>query len=235
MRDAAAASSLVSRWQTYTPRVRDAVLTTLVSEERLVFVLLDAVARGDVSAAAVGPSRWQRLRAHRNPSIRQRAETLSESAGGTAMQNYERKLKDVTALAGNAIRGEPIFTRYCSACHTSGGTGGHVGPDLSGVRNQPADALLLHIVVPDYEIAPGYEAYTVETRDGRTIFGRLESDAPNSVTLRDAAGQAHTILRTDVKAMTAGTSSLMPAGLDQMMTAQDLADLIAYLKRLQQP
>ena len=235
MRDAAAASSLVSRWQTYTPRVRDAVLTTLVSEERLVSVLLDAVARGDISAAAVGPSRWQRLRAHRNPSIRQRAETLSESAGGTAMQNYERKLKDVTALAGNPMRGEPVFTRYCSACHTSGGTGGHVGPDLSGVRNQPADALLLHIVVPDYEIAPGYEAYTVETRAARTIFGRLESDTPNSVTLRDAAGQAHTILRTDVNAMTAGTSSLMPAGLDQMMTAQDLADLIAYLKRLQQP
>jgi putative membrane-bound dehydrogenase-like protein len=235
MRDPAAAASLVSRWQTYTPRIRDAVLTTLLSEERLVSVLLDAVDRGDVSATAVGPSRWQRLRAHRNPSIRKRAEALSESVSGTAMRDYERTLRDVTALSGNPTRGASIFTRYCSACHTSGGTGGHVGPDLTGIRNQPAAALLLHIVVPDYEIAPGYEAYTVETRDGRTIFGRLESDAPNSVTLRDAAGQAHTILRTDVKVMTAGTSSLMPAGFDQMMSAQDLADLIAYLKRLQQP
>jgi len=151
------------------------------------------------------------------------------------MQNYERTRREVTALSGNATRGASTFTRFCSACHTSGGTGGHVGPDLTGIRNQPADALLLHIVVPDYEITPGYEAYTVETKDARSILGRLESETPNSVTLRDAAGQAHTILRTDVSAMTAGTSSLMPAGLEQMMSAQDLADLIAYLKRLQQP
>jgi len=235
LRDPAAAPSLMSRWQTYTPRIRDVVLTTLLSEERLVSVLLDGVERGDVSAAAVGPSRWQRLRAHRNASIRQRAESLSASTAGTAMQNYERKQREVTALSGNPTRGAAIFTRHCSACHTSGATGGRVGPDLSGVRNQPADALLLHIIVPDHEITPGYEAYTVETRDARTIVGRLESEAPNSVTLRDAAGEAHTILRTDVRGMTAGTSSLMPAGFDQMMSSQELADLIAYLKRLQQP
>jgi putative membrane-bound dehydrogenase-like protein len=235
MRGPEAAASLVARWQTYTPRIRDAVLTTLMSEERLASVLLDAVDRGDISVTAVGPSRWQRLRGHRNAAIRQRAETLSASAGGTAMQNYERTRREVTALSGNPTRGSGIFTRFCSACHTAGGTGGHVGPDLTGIRNQPADALLLHIVVPDYEITPGYEAYTVETQDARSILGRLESEAPNSVTLRDAAGQAHTILRTDVTAMTAGTASLMPAGLDQMMSAQDLADLIAYLKRLQQP
>ena len=55
--------------------------------------------------------------------------------------------------------------------------------------------------MPDYEITPGYEAYSVQTRDARTIFGRLESEAPNSLTLRDAAGQAHTILRTNVESM----------------------------------
>ena len=62
-------------------------------------------------------------------------------------------------------------------------------PDLSGIRNQPADAILLHVLVPRYEIAPGYQAYKVETRDGRTLFGRLESEAPNSLTLRDAPSQ----------------------------------------------
>jgi putative heme-binding domain-containing protein len=84
--------------------------------------------------------------------------------------------------------------------------------------------------VPDYEITPGYESYTVQTRDARTILGRLESEAPNSVTLRDAAGEAQTVLRTNVESMTAATSSLMPAGLDQAMSPQQLADLIAYLK-----
>jgi putative heme-binding domain-containing protein len=233
IRDPAAVGSLVepARWKAFTPQVRDAVLTTLFSEERLVSVLLDAVARRDISASALGASRWRRLTAHRNTSIRQRAEALYTAAdAGSAMQIYERKLPDVLSRSGNPTRGAVAFTTYCSACHTFNGSGGHVGPDLSGIRNQPADALLLHVIVPDYEITPGYEAYAVQTRDERTIFGRLESEAPNSMTLRDGAGQAHTILRTDIKSMTAATSSLMPVGLDQTMSSGELADLIAYLK-----
>jgi putative heme-binding domain-containing protein len=154
---------------------------------------------------------------------------------GSPVKVYERRLPDVLARNGNAASGAVLFTKYCGTCHTFDGAGGRVGPDLSGVRNQPIDALLLHILVPDYEITPGFAAYTVQTRDERTIFGRLESEAPGSITLRDAAGQSHTILRADVKSMTAATTSLMPAGLDQPMSSQDLADLIAYLKRLQQP
>ena len=106
-----------------------------------------------------------------------------------------------------------------------------MGPDLSGIRNQPADAILLHVLVPDYEIAPGYQAYVVETRDGKTLFGRLESEAPNSLTLRDAASQSHVILRSQVVSMSASASSLMPNELERAMSEQELADLIAYLKR----
>ncbi|HEU4996653.1 MAG TPA: PVC-type heme-binding CxxCH protein, partial [Gemmatimonadaceae bacterium] len=237
-RDPAAATSLVTaaRWQTFTPRVREAILTAFLAEERLVSVLLDAIERGDIAASALGPSRWQRLREHRNASIRQRAEALHTVAdAGSPVKVYDRRLPDVLARNGNAESGSALFTKYCGACHTFDGAGGRVGPDLSGVRNQPVDALLLHIIVPDYEIAPGFAAYAVQTRDEHTLFGRLESEAPGSITLKDAAGQSHTILRADVKSMTAATSSLMPAGLEQTMSSQDLADLIAYLKRLQQP
>jgi putative heme-binding domain-containing protein len=238
MRDPAAAPTLMmsARWQTFTPRVRDVILTSFLSEDRLVSALLDAIERGDISASAVGPSRWQRLREHRNASVRQRAEALHTVAdAGSPVKVYERRLPDVLARSGNAESGAGLFTKHCSACHTFDRAGGRVGPDLSGIHNQPADALLLHIIVPDYEIAPGFAAYTVQTRDERTIFGRLESEAPGSIMLRDAAGQSHTILRVDLKSMTAATSSLMPADLDQTMSSQDLADLIAYLKRLQEP
>jgi putative heme-binding domain-containing protein len=194
-------------------------------------LLLDAVERRDIAPSALGASRWQRLTAHRNPSIRQRAEALyAASDTATAMQVYQRTLPEVLARNGDAERGAAVFATYCSVCHTFNGGGGRVGPDLSGIRNQPADALLLHIVVPDYEITPGYEAYTVQTREERTIIGRLESEAPNSVTVRDAAGQTHTVLRTDVTTMTAATSSLMPTGLDRTMSSGELADLVAYLK-----
>ena len=233
MRDPRAAATLVEpgRWQTYTPTVRDAVLTTLFSEDRLVSVLLEAVARRDIPASALGPARWRSLTSHRTVSIKRQAESLYTATDtGRAMQAYERMEQVVRTRTGNPAGGAAAFAAYCMACHTFNGAGGRVGPDLSGIRNQPADALLLHILVPDHEITPGYESYTVQTRDARTILGRLESEAPNSLTLRDAAGEAQTVLRTEVESITAARSSLMPAGFDQAMSPQQLADLIAYLK-----
>jgi putative heme-binding domain-containing protein len=233
LRDGEPAASLLdrSRWQAYSPQVRDAVLTTILADERLVPALLDAVARHDISASALGVNRWRRLTTHRNTAIRERAEAMSRTDDPSSpMQVYERKLPEVIAHTGDPLRGAAVFAKYCAACHTSGGAGGHVGPDLTGIRNQPADALLLHIVFPDYEVTPGYEAYTVQAKDERTIVGRLESEAPNSVALRDGTGHSETILRSDVKSMIAATSSLMPAGFGETMSSVELADVIAFLK-----
>ena len=151
------------------------------------------------------------------------------------MQVYERLRGDVLNRPTNPVRGRQVFASQCAACHASDGTGGQVGPDLSGIRNQPAEAILLHVLVPDYEIAAGYQAYVVQTKDGRTLTGRLESEAPNSVTLRDGSSQQHAILRRDIVAMSASTHSLMPNELERAMSEQDLADLIAYLKANPRP
>ena len=233
LRDPSAAASLVdaTRWQAYTPRIREAVLTTLLSEDRLVEVLLDAIARHAISPAAVGASGRRRLTGHPNKSIQQRAQALLAGADGIrGMQVYERAQREVLARTGVAARGAKAFSTHCAACHTFNSEGASVGPDLSGIRNQPADAILLHILVPDFEITPGYEAYTVQTRDRRSLLGRMESETPTSLALRDTSGQPHTILRADVASMAAAAGSLMPAGFDQAIPAQEMADLVAYLK-----
>ncbi len=221
-----------ARWSAYSPRVRDAVFTTLLADDRLTRALLDAVERRDVAPASLGASRVRRLTSHRDAALRDRARALlGEAATGGGLADYQRLRPAVLARTGVGARGADVFAAQCGACHTFGRDGGRVGPDLSGVRNQPADALLLHVLVPDHEITPGYEAFTVATRDGSTLFGRLESETGGSVTLRDAAGQSHTILRSRITTMTAAPSSLMPATFGEALSAQDLADLIAYLKK----
>ena len=147
------------------------------------------------------------------------------------MRVYERLRDTVLARTGNSTGGKQLFATRCATCHSFDGAGGRLGPDLSGIRNQPADAILLHVVVPDYEITPGYQAYAVETRDGKTLVGRLESEAPNSLTLQDASLQSHVILRSQVVSMAASPASLMPGELERTMSEQELADLIAYLKQ----
>ena len=60
--------------------------------------------------------------------------------------------------------------------------------------------------------------------------GRLASETAGSLTIRDAAGEAHTVLRSDVASLAAAQGSLMPTTFHDVLSSQDLADLIAYLK-----
>ena len=233
LRDAPTSARLVeaARWQAYTAQLRETVLSALIADDQQVSTLLDGVGRGAVPATAVGPLRRSRLMNHRDPAIQKHARQLFATVeSGDRMQAYERARAAIVKRPPNAANGAQVFATHCAACHAVDGAGGQVGPDLSGLRNQPADAILLHVIVPDYEISAGYQTYVVETRDGRTLAGRLESEAPNSLTLRDAAAQQHVILRSDVVSISASTRSLMSPELERAMPEQDMADLIAWLK-----
>jgi putative heme-binding domain-containing protein len=231
----AGAASLVdrNRWLTFTPEVREAALSALLTDERQMTVLLDALESGSFAPAAIGPSRRSRLMNHRDAAIQNRARAVFAGVtSGDRMQVYERLRGTVLNRRGDPASGRSIFAAQCATCHTIDGAGGRLGPDLSGIRNQPADAILLHTLVPEYEINAGYQAYIVETRAGQTLVGRLESEAPNSLTLRDASSQSHVILRSEVISMAASPRSLMPNELERAMSEQDLADLIRYLKHV---
>lgn len=232
------------RWQAYTPRLKETVLSVLMSQSRHLPALLGAIEEGGIPPTALNPSRRNQLMRHRDEGVRQRAEELfSGIVSGDRMQVYEEQREKVLALTGNPQAGGAVFELRCGTCHAfagGDGTGGHpgspgtgsqLGPDLSGIGNHPAETILLHTLVPDYEITPGYDAYLVETTDGRNLFGLLASEAANSITLRDASGQEQVILRSEIASMSASPHSLMPAELEKLVSEQELADLIAYLKQ----
>ena len=138
--------------------------------------------------------------------------------------------KAVLTLKPDAKSGHAVFLKTCAQCHVYGAEGSRVGPELTGIRNQPGEALLLHILVPDYEIQPGFTSYEVETKDGRTLSGLLAAETPASVTLRRALGEEETVARSNIARISSTSLSLMPQELEKTMTRQELADLIGFLK-----
>lgn len=218
------------RWATYTPKVREAVLGVLSSNRNYLAVLFSAIERKIVPASAVSSVRRSQLLRHKEEAIRAQAEKIfRELEGGDRMQVYQG-LKAVLSLPAKAERGREVFVKSCSACHSYAGAGGRVGPELTAIQNQPAEAILLHVIVPNYEIAAGYQTFSVETKDGRQLSGWLAGETDASVSLRTVGEGETTILRTEIQSMTAASVSLMPDGLEQAMTRPELADLIAYLK-----
>lgn len=218
------------RWRSYTPPVRDAVLTAMLSQPALQLVLLGAVEKGVVQPWAVPANRRNSLLKHRDATVAARATKAFQPQGAADRMKVYEDHKAVLTLPANAKNGKAVFVKTCAACHQFAGEGARVGPELTGVRLQPAEAILLHIIVPDAEIYPGFTAYEAETKDGRSLTGLLTSDTPTSVTLRAAQGIEETILRSNIAKLTSSTTSLMPNELEKTMTRQELADLMAFLK-----
>ncbi len=217
-------------WSAYTPRVKAAVIAALVSQPTFIEVLLSAIEGGVITAPEIPSADRERLMKNTNPEISARSAALfKELEGGGRMQVYQ-DYRPVLKQPADAALGKAVFVRTCSSCHTYAGEGGKVGPDLTGVKNQPADALLLHIVVPNYEVYPAYQAVSVQTSDGRSLSGWLMAETENSLTLRTAFGTEESVLRTNITSITNSGRSLMPDGLEQTMTREELARLIAFLK-----
>lgn len=217
-------------WKSYTPTTKGAVIATLVSRPILRDQLLKSIENGKIKPAEIPSSTRQSLMKAKDKKVKMRAENLfKELESGGRMKVYE-DLKSVLDLEGIAENGQGIFKTNCATCHTFAGEGGNVGPDLSGISNQPSLAVLLHTIVPNYEVYPGFQAITVTTNEGKQITGRIAAESSNSLSLKTAYGSEENILRTQIKNIDNPGVSLMPNGLEQNMNEQELADLLAYLK-----
>jgi len=208
---------------------RDMVVDALTRRHVFHSGLLESLESGRLPLYAI-PLQF-RGRFKGNPAVKERAAKLFESVDkSNRMQVYD-SYKDVLSLPSKPDAGEPVFRRVCASCHRMGEVGHAVGPDLSGLRNQPADALLLHTLAPNREVYSDYLLYNAETKAGDLFAGILSEQTDNSVTLVLPLGHRQVVSRSDLKSLKTANVSLMPDGLEKAMSRQEMADLIAFLKQ----
>jgi len=122
----------------------------------------------------------------------------------------------------------------CASCHAIGYLGGQVGPDLTRIGKVRTERDLLEaIAFPSASFVQSYEPVLVATTDGRVFNGLVRGDTPEELVLATGPDEEARIPRDDIEAMQPGTVSVMPSGLDQQLTRQELADLIAFLRACQ--
>ncbi len=117
-------------------------------------------------------------------------------------------------------------------CHRVEDQGIEVGPDLKTLTDRSPEALLIAILDPSRAFEPQYASYTIATTDGRVLSGMISAESSNSITLRREEGQEDELLRADIEQMAASGQSLMPEGLEEDLSSQDMADIITYIARL---
>lgn len=150
----------------------------------------------------------------------------------------QKKLGEEALKLGNAARGERIFRRAqqsCTSCHSIGGVGGKVGPDLTSIgASSPIDYLVESVLYPNKQVKDGFQAYLVRTSDDEEITGIPEHETASELVLRTAGDQDVTVQKSQIKGKKA-IGSLMPSGLIDSLGNQEQLDLFRFLSELGRP
>jgi putative heme-binding domain-containing protein len=135
--------------------------------------------------------------------------------------------------SGDARRGQAVFQSAktaCASCHAIGYLGGRVGPDLTRIAViRTRRDLLESIVLPSVTIVRSYEPILIETRSGLTYNGLVKQESPTEIELVVGPDRTVRIARSDIEDTRPSKVSIMPAGFDQLLSRQELADLLAFL------
>jgi putative heme-binding domain-containing protein len=169
------------------------------------------------------------------PSIKEQAARLLPLPQG---QNSEPlpPLGDLLKMKGSIANGAKVFsspTVGCNNCHQVKGQGIDFGPNLSEIGTKLGkDALYEAILNPSAGISFGYEAWQLQLKAGDEAYGLLAAETADEIAIKSVGGIVTRYKKSDILKKEQTKLSIMPAGLQQSMTTQELVDLVEYLASL---
>jgi putative membrane-bound dehydrogenase-like protein len=150
-----------------------------------------------------------------------------------AQRKHIEELLPIVAK-GDVRRGHAVFyssKAACSSCHRLGNAGGTTGPDLSHVgKTRTERDILESILFPSLSFVRSFEPMLIVTTDGKSINGVIREETATEYVVATGPNQQVRIPRDEVEQMQPSTVSIMPAGLDKQLSAQELGDLVTFLK-----
>jgi putative heme-binding domain-containing protein len=137
------------------------------------------------------------------------------------------------AVQGNRENGAALFhAKGCAGCHTIGGQGGIIGPELSNIgAERKLDDLRRALTEPRQSIPRGYAPVSAVTRDGRRIDGVVKNENNFSLQILGRDGKLHLLLRDELSRIDYGDKSLMPVDWARRLSNVEMQDLLAFLSR----
>jgi putative heme-binding domain-containing protein len=149
---------------------------------------------------------------------------------------FEELSGAVSNLQGRSFaNGRQIFqVASCMACHKLNGVGTEIGPDLTKLdpKQQSPTEILRDILEPSFRINDKFQSYVFELQSGKTLTGLVLEETPTTIKVIEnpLAKTAPVVLKkSDVAARQKATSSIMPKGLLDKLTREEILDLVAYV------
>ncbi|MCC7085634.1 MAG: c-type cytochrome [Pirellulales bacterium] len=213
-----------------TQATRRAILNAMLEQPQRIRRLLDELEAEGITPADLQPDQWQRLATQSDEELRHRSERLHAAATPMDRQPVIDQYRRVLTMPADSERGKQVFVKNCATCHRVAELGVNVGPDISDSRTRLAEQFLVDILDPNRAIDNRYFSYSLSLTSGQIVTGIIAAETASSVTLREPDDKTRTVLREDIDTFHSNGISLMPTGLEQAISLEQMADLISFLK-----
>jgi len=151
-----------------------------------------------------------------------------------AMARYRALLTAENLSKADLSNGRLVYTRTCGACHQMYDEGGKLGPDITGSNRTDLDYLLNNILYPSEEIQGDYKMVVITTQQGRTYMGNIAAESNRQLTLTTVGQEAVTINQNEIQSLETTEKSMMPEGILETLSEQEVIDLVGYLQSKEQ-
>ncbi|KAA5547209.1 c-type cytochrome [Roseiconus nitratireducens] len=230
--DVEVADALIDRWPSLSQSLRQQCVWQLLSRSKLHQQLLDAIESGRIGLNDLSPAAKQQLLQSGSRSMKVRAarlvHTYSSPDKGRLIGRYLEQ--DPGPGTAPAEEGPALFKQHCGTCHLPGESGAAVGASLENLSDPSDASLMTSILDPNRSMEPKYQTYLVQTVDGRSFVGTIESEAGESLTLAHADGKRTVLNRSEIEAMKNTGVSLMPEGFENTLSPSQVHAIIDYLQ-----
>lgn len=234
--DPGIARQLVERYRRFHVTERPDVIATLVARPAFAAELLAGIESGSIPRDDVSATAARQILELRDAELTER---LSQ-VWGELRQTPEEKQHEIERLkayltaerlaAANHQRGKELFDKSCRNCHRLLGSGETIGPDLTGSDRRNLDYILGNVVDPSAVVTRDFQITSILLDDGRVLTGIIIAETPQTVTLQTPDGKV-TVEEERIEQGRQSNKSLMPDGLLENLTDEQIRDLVGYLQQ----
>ena len=240
-------AAALNQWEKLGPATRSLLVSESISRDENALMLLERVAAGSLSADALQPAQIEQLRASKNTDIGAYVLKVFGPAPGTDRQAIvndfvNRWPAPQTAAAPQSAtgeQGEALYKKHCAQCHQDrsdeSGVVPSVGPNLQALSVWQNEAWISAILDPNKAVEAKYRRLSILTLDGTTIVGLKARENKDSIEIVNDQGALIRLTRSSIDEMRESEKSLMPEGFEKVLTPDDLASVVTFIRKTSVP
>jgi putative heme-binding domain-containing protein len=227
-------TELLKRFSKLPASVKGDAVSTLVSRPAWTKILLTSIGNGDVPSSELHAYHVRQILTFNDASLN---ELLKKHWGEIRESSADRKeqaaalkkeLGQKVLAKANLGNGRRVFSKTCQNCHRLFGTGGEIGPDITGSNRGNIDYILENILDPSAVVGRDYQMTVLALNDGRVVQGLLKQETDSALTIQTINDKI-IVPKSEIEERAVSSVSMMPERQLDTLTKDEVRDLIAYL------